>query len=70
MYTWEINGFLQERNFKISHSDYCYLIATTPQISNVKYADKYKIVTTDRGNFEFEVEDFIRKGVRNSKQKH
>lgn len=58
MYDWELNHYMQERNYVLSNKEYAYVCRTCPQINHVKYnawSNKFEIWSYDGGYWLFSV---------------
>lgn len=58
MYSWEIDKFIKDRNYKLSSIEYCNLCDTSHQINRIKYNqifNNYEIWTDDNYYFKFKV---------------
>ena len=58
MYSWEIDKFIKNRNYKLSSIEYCNLCDTSSQINRIKYNqifNNYEIWTDDNYYFKFKV---------------
>lgn len=63
MYSWEINDYLNKRNYELTPIEFMDLINKSPQIKDVyvelgEYYDKFKYCTDDgyQGYFRMQVE--------------
>ena len=57
MFDWEIQNYLQERNYILTNKEYVYICNTCPQINHIKYnsfADNFEI-WTNLNHFKFQV---------------
>lgn len=58
MYSWEINQFLEHRNYNIDSEDYLKICNSSNQISKIKYepfGDYFEIWTNDNYYWKFSV---------------
>jgi len=57
MYDYEIQNYLQERNYKLTNKEYDYMCSTCPQINHIKYNafENNFEVWTDYSYFKFYV---------------
>lgn len=57
MYDWELQNYLQEHNYVISHQEYLHICNTSPQIKHIEcnHIDNYFEVWTDCNYFKFQV---------------
>lgn len=60
MYTWELENYLRERNFKVSRNEEFLKVVSrveNPQILDVRPVSKntFNLITSDNGNMTFSV---------------
>lgn len=60
MYTWEINNYLKERNYKVTREEFIKVVSLVenPQItdvSSVNHKDVFRLKTSDNGDMTFSV---------------
>lgn len=61
MYSWEINDYLNKRNYELTPIEFMDLINKSPQITDVyvelgEYFDKFKLITNDGFHAQFRME--------------
>lgn len=66
MYSFEINNYLNKRNYELTPIEFMDLINTSPQIIDVyvelgEYYDKFKIITDDGFTTQFRMQVEITK---------
>lgn len=60
MYTWEINNYLKERNYRVTREEFTKIVSLVenPQItdvSSVNHKDVFRLKTSDNGDMTFSV---------------
>lgn len=60
MYTWEINNYLKERNYKVTREEFMKIVSLVenPQITDVSFVnreDVFRLKTNDNGDITFSV---------------
>lgn len=60
MYTWEINNYLKERNYRVTREEFIKVVSLVenPQItdvSSVNHKDVFRLKTSDNGDMTFSV---------------
>ena len=60
MYTWEINNYLKERNYRVTREEFTKVVSLVenPQItdvSSVNHKDVFRLKTSDNGDMTFSV---------------
>jgi hypothetical protein len=64
MYSWELDSYLNNRKFYLTHDEFNYLRETSPQISYLKFENqgevysRYSIGTSDNYNFSIFVRNY------------
>lgn len=60
MYTWEINNYLKERNYRVTREEFVKVVSLVenPQITEVlavNHKDVFRLKTSDNGDMTFSV---------------
>ena len=58
MYSFEIEQYIQLKNYLLSIKEYVEIVKTSPQIDHILYKDNhFEMYTTDCYNFKFKIKE-------------